>query len=119
MTVAKTSVGVVRERSARSIRASKLKINWACNPEDARTIALIARRAQTELGIPNTNSHLEMDLTACHLNGCPLDLVGLLNASSFDFAHDVLGIRDCIDRATGRLMRRFEPRLALDQGGGA
>lgn len=51
-----------------------------------------------------------MDLTACHANGCPLDLDGLLNADGFNFAHDVLGIARHMDRETGKLNNCFLPR---------
>lgn len=54
---------------------------------------------------------LEMDLTACHANGCRLDLDKLLNSPDFDFAHDVFGIRRWLDRSTGTLpVEKFEPR---------
>jgi hypothetical protein len=53
-----------------------------------------------------------MDITACHLNGCKLDLAKLLAADDFNFAHDVLGIRRHIDRETGQLMNCFRPRFA-------
>lgn len=55
-----------------------------------------------------------MDITACHLNGCPLDLPGLADASIGDFNHDVMGIRKFINRETGKLEGDF-PRYALKQ----
>ena len=59
-----------------------------------------------------------MDLTACHLNGCPLDLPKLMNARDSDFGHDVLGIRRYINRTTGQLEEQFVLRCALPEGGG-
>ena len=53
-----------------------------------------------------------MDLTACHLNGCPLKLQALLDSEPGDFRHDVFGIFKHIDRATGELTRCFLPRYA-------
>lgn len=53
-----------------------------------------------------------MDLTACHANGTLLDLAGLLEADDFNFAHDVWGIGDHIDRVSGKLTRCFVPRYA-------
>jgi len=56
---------------------------------------------------------LEMDLTACHLNGNPLRLHDMLNAANiFDFAHDIFGIMDHIDRTTGKLLNCFSPRFS-------
>lgn len=53
-----------------------------------------------------------MDLTACHCNGCELDLDRLLLAPDPDFGHDVCGIRRHIDRRTGKLGGCFLPRCA-------
>lgn len=56
-----------------------------------------------------------MDITACHCNGCELDLNKLLEAPDSDFIHDVFGIRRHIDRSTGRLGDCFLPRCAMPQ----
>lgn len=48
-----------------------------------------------------------MDLTACHLNGTPLRLQDLLDASDFALAHDVQGIQRFMDRTTGQLRAEF------------
>jgi hypothetical protein len=54
-----------------------------------------------------------MDIEACHCNGCPLDLVGLLEASrDEDLAHDVGGISRYLNRDTGKLEGWFTPRYA-------
>lgn len=53
----------------------------------------------------------DMDITATHANGCPLRLDDLLAADEFNFGHDVFGIRNCLDRKTGKLMRNFLPRF--------
>jgi len=55
---------------------------------------------------------LIMDLSACHLNGCPLDLKGLRDAVEVDLMHDCLGIRRHLDRNTGKLGGCFLPRHA-------
>lgn len=60
---------------------------------------------------------MHMDLTACHANGCRLDLPKLLKADDASFGHDVFGIRRHIDRKTGRLTSSFVPRCAARQGG--
>lgn len=56
-----------------------------------------------------------MDLTACHANGCELDLNKLLMAPEPDFAHDVFEIRRHIDRRTGKIGNCFLPRCALSE----
>ena len=58
---------------------------------------------------------VEMDVTACHVNGCKLDLNGLLKADDFNFAHDISGIMSHIDRTTGKLEDHFLPRYARGQ----
>ena len=61
---------------------------------------------------------LEMDLGACHMNGCPLDLHKLLHAEHGSFGHDVRGIVRFIDRTTGKLPEgKFLPRCALPENG--
>ena len=55
---------------------------------------------------------LDMDLSAVHSNGCPLDFEKLLKAPPFDFAHDVFGIKRNINRQTGELDNCFVPRCA-------
>lgn len=54
---------------------------------------------------------VEMDITACHLNGCRLNFQALLNTDDFNFAHDILGIRKNLDRETGKLRNNFLPRF--------
>lgn len=51
-----------------------------------------------------------MDICACHHNGCPLDLEGLLNASNTEFGHDITGIRKHLNHETGKLNDCFLPR---------
>jgi hypothetical protein len=55
---------------------------------------------------------LNMDVTATHCNGTPLDLEKLLAFDEFNVAHDIYGIMDCIDRNTGKLTSGFLPRCA-------
>lgn len=51
-----------------------------------------------------------MDLCAVHANGCPMDWKKLLAAPAFDFTHDICGIQAYLNRSTGKLKGRFEPR---------
>ena len=75
----------------------------------------IARRAVEDYPGSFELQELEMDLIACHLNGCELDLVKLLEAPAFDFAHDIAGITRHLDRTTGQLGDCFLPRCAMPE----
>lgn len=55
----------------------------------------------------------EMDITACYANGNKLDLQQLLDADDFNFSHDVFGIREHLDRETGKLKNCFSPRFSI------
>jgi len=91
------------------------QINWNSTKSDLDRITKIMLRAASMLSFEErglTRLDVSMDLTACHLNGCPLDLDGLLNAERFDFVHDVTGICRHIDRTTGELRDCFLPRYA-------
>ena len=63
-------------------------------------------------GVEYTEKDANMDITACHLNGCPLRLEELLNANDASFGHDVFGIRRYLDRKTGKLTGFFDPRYS-------
>jgi hypothetical protein len=92
-------------------------IKWDCSRTEMQLITKIVGRAEglwkqvysTKLD----RMALDMDITACHLNGCPLKLEELLAADDFNFAHDVFGIRNKINRKTGKLTDCFLPRFAL------
>jgi hypothetical protein len=56
--------------------------------------------------------NLTMDLEAVHSNGTPLDFAKLLASSLEDFAHDIYGIKNNVDRSTGKLLDCFMPRCA-------
>ena len=95
------------------------QINWNVTRADADAIRRIARRAIARAatnGVPiPDNQTLQMDLTAAHLNGCPLDLAKLESFRDSDFGHDVYGIQRFIDRASGALTGCFVPRCARPQ----
>ena len=85
------------------------------NKEEVRTINKIAHRAvamAASAGIEYPVMDADMDITACHVNGCPLKLDALLAADEFNFAHDVFGIRRHINRRTGKLENCFLPRFS-------
>ena len=83
--------------------------------EEAILISKIAARAvQAAAANKFIYKHMDadMDITACHCNGCPLRLKELLEADALNFTHDVFGIRRHIDRETGKLGDCFTPRYA-------
>lgn len=91
-------------------------VSFKTSKRDYRLIERIVDRAFDPhvglAGLPGTRLDLEMDLSATHANGCPLDFAKLLAFDTFNFAHDLYGIRRCIDRKTGALTRHFRPRCA-------
>lgn len=99
-------------------------IKFTTTKQETKLISIIARRAverAAELGVDYNFRDADMDITACHCNGCPLDLEKLLSAGDADFEHDVFGIRRFIDRSTGKLSHAFNPRCSLSnsQPGGS
>ncbi len=90
-------------------------IVWKCTDKEMDVITKIADRASkmvAKTGRLYKTIGAVMDIAATHLNGCPLNLEGLLVADDFNFAHDVLGIREHLDRRTGKLKDCFVPRYA-------
>jgi hypothetical protein len=88
-------------------------IDWNISRKDLDTILLIVERVFTEFpNYPDDKRSLLMDLNACHTNGCPLDLAGLLTMPRLDFSHDIYGLRQHLNRETGKLEDFFVPRCA-------
>lgn len=87
------------------------QINWDASTEDIINIEKIADRAE-KLTTVKDRLNLTMDITACHLNGCALNLEKLLSADDFNFLHDLYGISNNLDRTTGKLMNCFLPRCS-------
>lgn len=91
-------------------------LNWANDKQTIEVEGGIMKRAAKmciDLGQRYPNMDILMDVDACHSNGCPLNLQGLLEAADADFAHDVFGIRAHINRRTGQLEDCFLPRYAV------
>jgi hypothetical protein len=88
-------------------------INFDTSREDDRLIGKIADRVM-KVNPSLDRMTVEMDLTACHLNGTPLDLQRMLDTPrDFDVMHDVYGIAANLDRSkTGKLTGLFRPRFA-------
>lgn len=87
----------------------------ALPPGERRCAHEIAARAVAmarELGHDLNPADVYLDIAAAHLNGSPLALGWLLASSDLNFAHDVFGIREHIDRETGKLGGFFTPRAS-------
>jgi len=87
-------------------------INWKTTKEEDILIRKIVDRA-TGLYPTLDTMTLDMDITACHLNGNPLRLRELLDADDFNFCHDVIGIVNNINRTNGKLNNCFLPRFSV------
>jgi hypothetical protein len=85
-------------------------LKWDTTKDEKALIEVIVDRAIEAGG--GARNDWAMDITACHNNGCPLDLEKLAEAPEFDFRHDVFGIRRHLDRSTGKLGDCFIPRCA-------
>ena len=86
-------------------------IDWSnITREDAEKIHIIATRA-AGAGFGKL-INIDMNISACHSCGCPLDLDKLRDFSAADFAHDIAGIDNNINRSTGKLENCFLPRAA-------
>ena len=92
-----------------------IQVKFNANSTD---LALIERIVDRGMSMPwlaaSYGSRLDMfmDVTAVHLNGNPLRLKDMLAADDFNFAHDMSGICNCLDRATGQLTNSFSPRFS-------
>jgi len=98
-----------------------MMINWSKSSRaDGRVIHAIIDRCIKEFPEAFADGQLDrltvdMDLTACHCSGCPLDLQKLLAFPPSDFAHDIFGIYRHINVETGALRECFTPRCAVSQ----
>jgi hypothetical protein len=92
------------------------RIRFAVAKHDAAIISQIVDRAQViarRWRVPFDRTGAMMDITAVHVNDCPLRLEELASADDFNFVHDVFGVFRHIDRSTGRLRDCFVPRYAV------
>lgn len=91
-------------------------INFTSTREDDILISKIAGRGHAINPLVRLVS-IAMDVTAVHLNGCPLRLQDLLDSKNSDFIHDIAGIRDNINTLTGELDEGFFPKFAKKRKG--
>lgn len=87
-------------------------MNLEAKPGDARIIDACVLRWRQTTGQRMGLLELELDITAAHLNGCPLKLGELLHSPEADFCHDISGIKASVNRKTGQLEGLFRPRFA-------
>jgi len=85
------------------------EIDFTVSKEDRALLYKILERAE-KLGLTTNRLSSAMDLTATHAN-TPLRLEAFLKADDFNFRHDFCGIKNCIDRATGKMRKNFVPRF--------
>lgn len=83
-------------------------------PERATIEQIVSRGWAMDWLRKSYHSRLDMlmDVAAVHANGNPLRLSDLLAADDFNFAHDMSGICNCLDRETGKLTGDFSPRFS-------
>lgn len=96
--------------------ASKVRVNFKASKEEYELIAKISRRANLTYlahGVLVDTAHIMMNLTATHLNGCPLKLKDMLAADDLNLMHDINGIDRHINRDTCKLENQFVPRFAV------
>ena len=90
-------------------------MKWTSDKATLEIEGQVANRAiaiAKKAGVKLSKIDIMMDIDACHNNGCPLKFQELLEADDFNFSHDVIGIRNHIDRRTGQLGDCFVPRYS-------
>jgi hypothetical protein len=90
------------------------EMNWKLSLSEKYLVSKIVDRA-AELALTSGRLELRMDLTACHLNGCELNLERLLEFPDFDFCHAPRGISRHSDRTDGTLTDFLVPRCAAPE----
>lgn len=89
--------------------------NFEVEKQDKAAIMNVVRNIRNEMPSIDVLTVM-MDLTACHANGCPLDLERMQQASADELWHDIHGINRHLDRETGKLLNCFLPRYAKKGG---
>ena len=88
---------------------------FTATPAEREIIERIAKRAVAlyrKYGNTDVDElDIQMDLEACHCNGCPLRLADMEQADNFNFMHDVTGINVHLNPDSGKLERCFLPRF--------
>lgn len=91
-------------------------ISFDASKEDQELIGrIVDRLIENGCGLVNVGDYrvdIMMSVTACHVNGCPLDLEKLDAAPLGVLDHDVLGIHLHLNHETGELDDYFYPKTA-------
>lgn len=87
-----------------------MKLNFNLSEQDRLLVSRIADRAVRIWNNVDATS-LSMDLTVVHNHIYKLRLAYLLAADDFNFAHDVAGIVNNLDRRTLTMRNCFLPRF--------
>lgn len=85
---------------------------------DTKTFNAVVERAMDMFKrheTPVDEQTLRMDLLVTDTNCGGLDFKGLLDATPFDFSHDIVGIVENMDRANMKLGNCFTPRYSLNK----
>lgn len=86
-------------------------LNWDISLEDRAIVLKIVHRAWPQVrDLYKSKLDLEMDIVAVHCNHMKLNLLRFAEASQMDFFHDIYGIKDHLNRQTGKLEDHFLPR---------
>lgn len=88
-----------------------MTISYEISKADAKRVRGIAERAKL-VAMNLDEASTILDLAMCNANGTPLDFAKLAAFDDYNFAHDVFGISNHLDRATGQLRPEFLPRCA-------
>ena len=91
------------------------QVSFDVTKAEAILIGKIVARAKSHTRQSFDGCSMNMDITACHANGCPLRLQEFLDADDFNFSHDFWGIVQHIDRKTGQMSNHFLPRFTAPQ----
>ena len=92
-------------------------VNFTVNENERELIKKIVARFVEATEWEGEQLQLIMSVTACHANGCKLDLARMADCErTFDLVHDVSGIHFAISRYTGKIEGDFIPRFASSEG---
>lgn len=97
----------------------KIKINYDWDKLSDKEVLIVEGIGKRAVQLKKDLDYMgvQMDIGACHITACRLDLKELLAASDFEFMHDVLGISRHFNRDTGMLEDCFWPRFAKQNEG--
>lgn len=99
-----------------------MTVKFDATPQEIENVNAITARivpkicATTGSDAEDLSLSTRMDLIAAHANGCPMDFDRMRKADDFNILHDIMGIKNHLNRETGRLEGVFLPRFAKREG---